>query len=514
MKGRSPTARRILRTALIVAAAAILSSCRSLPSGIEPGEPSYALEPPATGPLAKLSDDCAARFAPGKSCFLLLDDNQDDLYWRLALIDSAQVSIDVQTYLWRRDFSGGLLFSRVLDAAERGVRVRLLVDDFLTRGVDRIIAALDHHPNVEIRLWNPGRQRRIGRNLDYLVRLRELNHRLHNKVLVVDNLAVISGGRNIADAYFGLSERYNFFDLDLLGVGPVVPPVSGMFDRYWNSPQAVPGRAFYGRASDGDIPRVKAELRRSLEASALSEIVPVARRRWDERFAAGLAAMVPGEAEVIYDKPGEREPSQDALIGLQRFFRRAQFEVQVANAYLVPGEAFFEEARQLEARGVDMAIITNSLGSTNQTIVHHAYARTRVPMLEAGVDVFEMKYRGGMQPELDTPPIESDWVGLHAKAAVLDRTHVFIGSFNFSPRSRNLNLELGILVESPEFGELTAAVMDRVKAPDNAWQLALDEAGNLAWVSDDGRLTRQPAQNFWRRIQNGVFGLFPLEQHL
>lgn len=497
----------------LVLLAAGASGCRSLPRDIEPGAPSYALDPPRAGPVAEMAGDCAGRYLD-KSCFLLLDGNQDDLYWRLALIDSARVSIDIQTYLWRRDFSGRLLFSRVLDAAERGVRVRLLVDDFLTRGVDRVIAALDHHPNVEIRLWNPGRARRVGRNVDFLVRLRELNHRLHNKVLIVDNLAVIAGGRNIADAYFGLSDSYNFFDLDLLGVGPLLPPVSGMFDYYWNSPQAVPGISFYGRATDADIPAVKETLRRRLEDSPLSRIVPVAPRGWDERFAAGRAAMVPGTADVIYDKPGEREPSQDALIGLQRFFRQAQTEVLAANAYLVPGESFFEEARALEARGVHMAIVTNSLGSTNQTIVHHAYSRARRPMLEAGVDVFEMKYQGGMQRELDTPPIESAWVGLHAKAAVIDRKRTFIGSFNFSPRSRNLNLELGILVDSPEFGLQVAAVMDRVMAPDNAWQLALNEEGRLSWISDDGTLTRQPAQSFWRRVQNGIFGLFPLEQHL
>ncbi len=507
MSGRWPAWAALL---LLVAAAA---GCRSLPRDIEPGAPSHALDPPQVGALADMAADCEDRFR-SQSCFLLLDGNQDDLYWRLALIDSARVSIDVQTYLWRRDFSGRLLFSRVLDAAERGVRVRLLVDDFLTRRVDRVIAALDHHPNIEIRLWNPGRQRQAGRNLDFLFRLRELNHRLHNKVLIVDNLAVIAGGRNIADAYFGLSESYNFFDLDLLGVGPLLPAVSGMFDDYWNNPQAVPGVTFYGRATDADIPDVKTTLRSSIEDAPLSSIVPVAPRTWEERFTAGRAAMVPGTAEVIYDRPGEREPSQDALIGLQRFFRQADEEVLGANAYLVPGEPFFEEARALEDRGVHMAIVTNSLGSTNQTIVHHAYSRARRPMLEAGVEVFEMKYQGGMQRELDTPPIESAWVGLHAKAAVIDRKRVFIGSFNFSPRSRNLNLELGILVDSPEFGAQVGAVMDRVMAPDNAWQLALDESGRLAWISEAGTLTRQPAQSFWRRVQNGIFGLFPLEQHL
>lgn len=499
---------------LVVLALVSLAACRSLPRELERGEPSYALTPPTEGTLADFSKTCESRVDIDESCFLLLDRNDDDLYWRLALIDSAAVSIDVQTYLWARDFSGQLLFNRMMAAAERGVRVRLLVDDFLTRRVDRIIAALDQHPNVEIRLWNPGSRRRLGRNLEYLTRLRELNHRLHNKVLIVDNLAVISGGRNIADAYFGLSENYNFFDLDLLTVGPVVPPTSGMFDRYWNDTRAVEARNMYRRVSENDVPEIKAELGRTLRASPLARIVPVNSRNWDDRFQQGMAAMVPGRAEVVYDKPGELAPSQHALYGLKRFFDQAQSEVQAANAYLVPGEPFFNGARELEARGVDMSIITNSLGSTNQTIVHHAYARSRLPMLAAGVDVFEMKYHPAMQSELDTAPIQSSWVGLHAKAAVVDREHVFIGSFNFSPRSRNLNLEMGILVHSVEFGQQTAAVMDRIMSPDNAWQLALNEEGQLRWKSADGKLTRQPAQSFWRRIRSGLFGLLPFEQHL
>jgi putative cardiolipin synthase len=499
---------------LLTLAVAITAGCRSLPRDVEPGDSSYALEPAGEGLLADFSRACEERVQDDESCFLLLERNDEDLRWRLALIDAAQVSLDLQTFIWARDFSGRLLITRMLKAADRGVRVRLLVDDFPTRGRDREIAVLDQHPNVEIRLWNPGSQRRLGRNLEYLARLQELNHRLHNKVLIADNRAVISGGRNIADAYFGLSESYNFFHLDLLTVGPVVAPTSSMFDRYWNSTQAVPGVNFHRSASADEITAVKADLQHSLEASALSEIVSLDPRDWTERFDRGMNEMVPGRAEVIYDKPGEREPSQDALIGLQRFFRQAQREVQVLNPYLVPGEPFFEEAQQLEERGVDMAIMTNSLGSTNQPIVHEAYARTRVPMLQTGVDVYEMKYQAGMQYELDTPPIKSGFVSLHAKAAVLDREHVFIGSFNFSPRSRNLNTEMGILVHSPEFGEQVATVMDNAMAPDNAWQLLLDEKGDLSWESADGTLTSQPSQNFWRRIQNGIFGLFPVEQHL
>ena len=279
---------------VLLLAVAITTGCRSLPRDFESGDSTYALEPAAEGQLADFSRACQERVADDESCFLLLDRNDDDLQWRLALIDSAQVSLDLQTFIWARDFSGRLLITRMLKAADRGVRVRLLVDDFPTRGRDREIAVLDQHPNVEIRLWNPGSQRQLGRNLEYLARLRELNHRLHNKVLIADNRVVISGGRNLADAYFGLSASYNFFDLDLLTAGPVVVPVSGMFDRYWNSPQAVPGVNFHRRASADEISAVKADLQRALQASELSEIVAIAPQDWAERFERGKREMVAG----------------------------------------------------------------------------------------------------------------------------------------------------------------------------------------------------------------------------
>jgi putative cardiolipin synthase len=499
---------------LALPVAFLIAGCASLPGEIAPPEVSNALPPAQHGHIAAFASSCVERSAVGESCFLLLDDNVEDLRWRLALIDSAQNSIDIQTFIWARDFSGRLLASRVLAAADRGVRVRLLVDDFPTARSDRVIAVLDQHPNIYVRIWNPSRQRLIGRNLEYLVRLRELNHRLHNKVLVADNRAVISGGRNIADAYFGLSERFNFLDIDLLATGPVVPTVSAMFDRYWNSPQAVSGINFHSRASAEEIDTLRKERRQFLEASPLSAAVPVLPREWGARFDWALELVVAGKADVIYDKPGEPEPSQGALFGIQQWVRDARQEVLALNPYLVPGEQFFEESARLEARGVDMAIMTNSLGSTNQTIVHEAYARTRLPMLQSGIRLFEMKYQPDTHRELDTAPVRSSWVGLHAKCAVLDREQVFVGSYNLSPRSRNLNTEMGILVYSEALGAQLAAVIERAMAPENAWEVKLDAAGELAWVSAQGTLTRQPYQNFWRRIKSGLFGLFPVEQHL
>jgi putative cardiolipin synthase len=503
-----------------------VGGCRSLPRDFSRPEPTYALAPATEGALAEFASASADRLGTRKSGFILLHRNDEAFRWRLALVDSAKHSLDLQTFLWRGDFSGRLLISRMKQAADRGVRVRLLVDDFVIvrvrllvddfvmRRQDRVIATLDNHPNIQIRIWNPGRKRQLGRNLSYLARLRELNHRFHNKALIADNRVVISGGRNISNEYLGISDTYNIFDLDLLVVGPVVPRVSKMFDRYWDSSQAVPASIFYKRASVEDLPEVMAQRRRLLEASPLRKIFPLDPQRWHDLFADGARALIPGEAEVIYDKPGERAPSQDAFFGLKRFFRQAENEVLVASPYLVPGDPFFVEARRMKEQGVHVAIMTNSLGSTDQTIVHAAYARTRRPLLAAGVNVFEMRYDAAMQADLDTSPVQSEWVGLHAKAAVLDRRHVFIGSFNLSPRSKNLNTEMGIFVHSQVLGAQVASILAKAMSPENSWRLRLDKDGRLAWESSDGTLTRQPAQNFLRRFKSGIFGLFPLEQHL
>jgi putative cardiolipin synthase len=499
---------------LAAAAAAVAGGCRSLPTNYAPPTPTFAQEPAPDGTLAAFAETVDNRLSADTSGFMLVDDSEEALHWRLALVDSATQSIDVQTYLWSRDFAGRLLWFRVLEAADRGVRVRVLVDDWELGNRDRAIAALDDHPNIEIRIWNPGRNRELGRKLDYVMRLSELNHRMHNKVFIADNRVAISGGRNLADEYFGLSSNYNMLDLDLLVAGPAVPQLSGMFDRYWNSPQAAPGSIFHAHASEADIPRLSAAPLRQLESSPYRSVFPLERRAWDDRFTAAAAAMTTATFEVVYDRPGVREPSLDTLYGLQRLFDRGRREILAINPYLVPSDTFFEEARRLEDAGVHLSIMTNSLGSTNQTIVNHAYGKRRRPMIEAGVDLFELRHEGAIKAEVDTPPAASKFLALHAKAVVVDGEHLFIGTYNFSPRSRDLNTEMGLLVHSPLLGAQLGDVLRRAMAPENSWRVTIGEDGRLRWSSTAGTVTSQPSQDFWRQIEDGIFGLFPVEKHL
>ncbi len=516
--GRSSMQSRLLCAPLlftiVACAIATATGCRSLPRSWDPPEPTYAVAPTAEGPLAEFAQACSERLETDQSGFMFVKKSSEALRWRLALVDSAHSTIDVQTFLWRGDDSGRLLMYRIKLAADRGVRARLLVDDWMLRGKDHVIAALNDHPNIEIRIWNPGRNRELGRKLEFLTRLSELNYRMHNKLFVVDNQAAISGGRNIGDEYFGLSKNYNMLDLDLLAVGPIVEQASQMFDRYWNATQAAPARIFDRGASVDDLPRLMAPRLEQLRASPIREVFGLDPQDWDDLLADAATSMISADAEVIYDRPGEREPSQDALFGLQRFFQRAKREVISLNPYLVPSEAFLEEARRLEEAGVDMAIMTNSLGSNNMTVVHHAYARTRRPMIQAGVDVHELRWDGDIKAEIDTPPIESQFICLHAKAVVIDRRDVFIGSFNFSPRSRNLNTEMGLLVHSSELGEQVADYLSKCIAPENAWQVHIGADGGLLWESRDGTLTSQPSQSFWQEFGNVIYSFLPVEEHL
>lgn len=505
---------RLTTLALLIAA----TGCRSLPSSWDPPEPTYAMAPAEAGPLVDVVSESEARLPDGASGFFLIEDAEDALHWRLALVDSATQSIDVQTFLWHRDFAGGLLVKRIIEAADRGVRARLLVDDWErdSRG-DLGLATLDDHPNIEVRVWNPGRNREFGRRAEYLVRLRELNYRMHNKVFVVDNRVAVTGGRNIGDEYFGLSDKYNMLDLDLIAVGPVVPALSSMFDVYWNSQKVAPGSIFHPAGGYHRFEKEFARGVRRLEQSPFDEIFPLERRDWTDALTTIDDRVIPATYEVLYDAPGEPgapAPDQGTFEGLARFIAQAETEIVSINPYVVPRRDFDDDIKVLTDRGVRFALLTNSLGSTNQVIVNHAYANRRRPMLEAGMEVYELRADGAMKQEVDTPPAKSKHLALHAKAIVLDREHLYIGSYNFSPRSRNINTEMGLLLHSPELGAHVADHLERTMQPDNAWRVTLDENNRMRWTSSDQERTSAPSSGFGRQMKDIFYSFFPVEDHL
>ncbi len=489
------------------------ASCATVREGYPDPENSFASKPGASGPLADLESVFAKQHGSKKSGFLLLENNADSLKWRLALIDEARHSLDVQYYLWYGDDSGDLVLKRCLDAANRGVRVRLIADGLILVGEGETIAAIDTHPNIDVRIFNPFEQQRVNRSLKTYQTLERFNYRMHNKLIVADNHITILGGRNLGNEYFGLNHKFNFLDLDVLGLGPVARQMSKIFDHFWNSTLMVPGYAYAGKVPAGYLQKQEQALLRSLEQSKLLQNYPLERQTWADLLQSLPDRLKIGTSSKIYDKLETDAISQRMATELPEFSKTARKELLIVNAYLIPDESMLEEAGEMVQRGAKLRIITNSLSSQDVPAVNSHYGPYRKRILEAGIDLYELRHDAAIKSEVDTPPVVSGFVGLHSKASTVDRTRAYIGSFNLDPRSRNINTEMGILIDSPELAEELAQKIEYLMQPENSWRVMLDEKGNVIWVSGDTILGRQPAQSFWQRVQDVFFKFFPKEYY-
>ena len=428
---------------------------------------------------------------------------------RMALIAAAERSLDLQYYIWHADSSGKLLANQLLQAAERGVRVRLLLDDLDTQGKDAGLLRLDTHPNIEVRLFNAFGYRG-SRGLGFASDMRRLNYRMHNKSLTADNQLTIVGGRNIGNEYFDAAEDTAFSDLDVMAVGPLVADVSNMFDLYWNSEMVVPVAAFTG-AHDltGEALR---DARVRFEASIDEELAsPYIRAVHDSKILDELhlsrITFRWGSAQLIYDDPGKmdhKEISEATHMApkLAPLFANARTEVQVVSPYFVPGDKLVAYFAGLEARGTRVRILTNSLAANDVGMVHAGYMRYRKDLLRAGVDLYEFK------PDPATLNASKHWMGsssssLHTKFMSADGKLVFVGSFNLDPRSVALNTEMGVLFENPELDQrMLGAFNEAVVA--QAYQVQLDASGNLLWLEHkDGETVsyhKEPHTTVWQRF--------------
>jgi cardiolipin synthase C len=449
---------------------------------------------------------------------LLLDSNDDGLKWRLALIDSARHSVDIQVYTWYGDLSGRLLIKRVIDAADRGVKVRLLVDDLNTLLADAstpqirdsAFAAIEAHPNINVRLFNPWVERsplaRVGEMAGALDRL---NQRMHNKQMVVDNRIAIIGGRNIGDEYLGLNPDFNFRDLDLLGVGPVARQGSAVFDRYWNSEWAWPVSLL------PVPPRSEREkgwnaLLASLQQQPPLALYPLAPQDWGADIAALAPRLQPGTSRVVSDEP---EPGRIRHTMLQHSFAvagSAQRELLIENAYIIPNQGSIDWVAALTRRGVTVGIVTNSLSSHDVPAVNSHYKQWRGKLLDAGVALHEIRHDAALQPTLaDTPPTRAGFMGLHVKAIAVDGQRLVIGSMNLDPRSSAINTEMAVIVDSPGLAQQLAALIRLDMDERNSWRVEQDVDGALRWVNSEQTVTRQPARNASQRLMDLIFMAFP-----
>jgi putative cardiolipin synthase len=509
-----------LQTLLILAFCVFISACatRTIEPYVPP-EPAFAMSAAPEGPFAEIESQMRAAHGPDASGFALLDRNEDGLRWWLALLDSANQSIDVQYYLWYGDSAGRIMAKRLLDAADRGVRVRMLVDDLNTLISDastvalrdEVAAWLDAHPNIELRLFNPWSRREIaGRLGESITNLKRVNQRMHNKAIIVDNRATILGGRNVGDEYVGLSAHFNFHDLDVLGVGPVARQTSEIFDRYWNSPWVVPASALALPISTTEQSAGRAELIERLNDTDALARFPIAPQSWSAELSALQDNLHVGTSRVYADRPTADAIEHVMLERIHDMLGEARQEVLIVNAYIIPSDRGITVLRELEDRGVRIKILTNSLASHDVPAVNSHYKRWRRPILEAGAELYELRHDAEIQALVcDTPPTRAEFTGLHSKAMVVDRERVYIGSMNYDPRSAHTNTEMGAFIESPDLATALARLIERDMQRVNSWQVQLDGDGGLRWVNDEAVVTRQPARSWWQRVEDVIFMAFP-----
>ena len=496
-----------------------LAGCTTLPEHMPRGAPGHAPPPQSGGALADVENALHAQLGIDASAWRALDSNEDALRWRLALVDSAQHTLDLQYYFWWEDETGELLMKHVVDAANRGVKVRIILDDLTTllkddrtpKVRDWQTAMLNAHPNIELRLFNAFRSRSLlGRGVDFLRRMDLMNQRMHNKMMVADNRAVILGGRNIGNEYFGFSMEFNFRDLDVLGLGAVARQTSTVFDRFWNSDWVVSASALKLGATSRDLRAQTPRILQELEGTPVLERFPLNSKDWSADLAEFSKNAHLGGSHVLTDLPAPNAVRHRMPAAMHDFMASAKSELLITNAYVIPDDndiALFEELR---ARGVKVRMLTNSLASQDVPAVNSHYKRWRKPLVKAGVELYESRPDAAIGPVLaDTPPMHAQFMGLHVKAVVVDRKRVFVGSMNLDPRSQELNSEMGVVIDSEALAQQIVGITERDMQPKNAWHVTLNEHGSLRWTADGEPLTRQPARSAWQRAQDVFFMLFP-----
>ena len=520
---------RLSRSGIVVLGAAMLTAgCGTLPTNVE-RPPSVALRASAQSPLAQIAQ--ASLPEPQLTGFRLMPLGAYSLDARVALAQRATQSLDVQYYLIQNDKTGRLLLRNLRDAARRGVRVRLIVDDLYTTGGDPLFIGLSAFPNVQVRLFNPfccGRDSLLDKYVYSLADFGRLNHRMHNKLFIADGAVAVAGGRNIADEYFMRSMSDNFVDMDAFIIGAVVPQLATIFDRYWNSPQVYPVETILGTGKSRD------ELQREFDAlvDEGEQMMTASPPPTDvlgygpirEDLDAGRLGLVWGTATAFADSPAKVTATSDEMarsmsvsMNVMDLVMASTSEVVISSPYFIPGARGVAAFGDLAKRRVKVSILTNSLAANDEPLVHTGYSRYRVELLKMGVDLYELS------PTRIQKAHRLGWGGmsigrLHAKTAVIDRRIVFIGSMNLDPRSASKNTELGIIADCPPLAKEVLRVIHLSKLQ-SAYRLRFAPDGeSLQWLTmDDDRevvLVAEPEATLFLQLQNALLAPFVPEEEL
>jgi putative cardiolipin synthase len=504
--------------ALLLLLGPLVAGCVSVPREY-PRTPSTALPDPESTGLGRYTAELAATH-PGDSGFALIRHGRPAFTARVAFSELAEKTLDLQYYIWEADATGRILAERLVRAADRGVRVRVLLDDVNLEGRDAVIASLDAHPNIEIRLFNPFGHR-SAHILDFITDFERVNHRMHNKLMVADNAVAIVGGRNVGDDYFQVATDANYRDLDIAALGPVVRDISAVYDHFFNGDWAVPIAALVDRPyTESDLQSALQTMRKRIAEDAY----PYPLDQEADELKAEIRAMenkiVWAPGMVVWDDPAsiDREGRTTRLNeALHKRVGLLENELLLEAAYFVPRDRAIETMRELNERGVRLRVLTNSMASNDVVAAHAGYANRRKEMLESGVALYELRPDAGSVRKRIF--VGTSKAALHTKAIVFDRKDVFIGSFNLDPRSGDINTEAGLYIESPELAHQLIAHMDEGVSPQDSYRVRLDENGDLYWVTEDEnenetRFEHDPGSTVWQRSVIGIIQLLPIEGQL
>jgi putative cardiolipin synthase len=497
----------------------LAAGCAQLPP--RPALPAEAAVPVGTGTELDSLIAPEEERRPGESGFRLVSDGPEGFAIRARVAQLAGRSIDVQTYIWNGDTTGAALAYVLLQAADRGVKVRLLLDDMDARARNDGLAAIDAHPNVEVRMFNPlpsrsGTMALIG---DWLGNAKRLNHRMHNKTWIADNRLAIVGGRNLGDEYFGADDEVNFVDLDFAMVGPVVRDASASFDRYWNSEVAYPMTLLSPEAVSAEsLAQLRTRLNAAMEEARKSRYAEALRR--DDT----LARLVHGDRHVVWtatyrfvaDDPGKATRNPDrknshVLAAIVPLLRDAQKDMTIISPYFVPGKQGTANLARSAQAGKDIRILTNSLAANDVAMVYGAYEKYREDLLESGVQLWELKPLPGSKTTYSM--FGSGGSSLHTKGLSVDEETLVVGSYNLDARSTELNCEQVVMVGSPELARQFMGIFDHQTAGDRSWRVTLSD-GHTIWSDGVKTYDSAPDASAGRKFQAWLAGVLPIEAQL
>lgn len=508
-----------MKTILVFIIVIVFSGCSSLPKDSNFSR-TYAYSTPTNSLLSKKVFQSTTK-RPNLSGFLTIHEGINAFDTRIKMINSATKSIDAQYYIWHNDISGNALFHALLLAADRGVRVRLLLDDLDAITNQTLLSEINSHSNIHIRLFNPITNRQFPM-LSTIADASRINRRMHNKSLTIDNLISIFGGRNIGDEYFSLSKDIDFNDIDILTIGPVVNEVSMQFDLYWNSVWSYP-LSIIATPRELDLTHMKEfrlkfdlDFKKSIEAESMY-VSAIKELRESQVASINDLNFEWSKWSFIYDKPDKIEADSvqantHLAPKLKEAIDKAQSELIIISPYFVPRPTFSQYLIDLESKGVNVLILTNSFASIDVPIVHSAYQRYRKELLKGGIEIYEYKSNASK-----TKGFGSSRSGLHAKAISIDNKHLFIGSFNFDPRSVQLNLEMGALFESENEAKLLSDSF-KTKVLNTSYKLFLAADNSLQWLTIENGQRKtydiEPKTSHWDRFKIKIMSIFAPEKQL